>query len=68
VEISAAETEEYFRSHVESLAGSNPVALADVRAHIEQILASQHADLDLDAWLKDQRARTRITYLVKELQ
>jgi hypothetical protein len=68
VEISAAETEEYFRSHIESLAGSNPVALADVRANIEQILASQHADRDLDAWLRDQRMRTRIVYLIKELQ
>jgi len=72
VEVSDQEIEEYFQNHIQSANASksagNPVALADVRGNIEHILANERADLDLDAWLQDQRKRTRIVYLVKELQ
>jgi hypothetical protein len=72
VEISEAEIEEYFHNHVESAnaakAGAAPVTLADARANIEQILIGERADLALDAWLRDQRTRTKIVYLEKELQ
>lgn len=72
VEVSDAEIEEYFRNHIQSAkaldAAGNPVTLADARARIEQILTNERADLALDAWLRDQRERTRIAYLEKELQ
>jgi hypothetical protein len=64
------EVEEYYQNHVVSAVkpGVKPPSLADSRANIEQILADERADLDLDAWLRDQRAHTRITYLESALQ
>jgi hypothetical protein len=64
------EVEEYYRNHVVSAAkpGETPPPLADSRAKIEQILANERADLELNAWLRDQRAHTRITYLESALQ
>jgi len=71
VEVSDREVEEYYRNHIAStpppVAGASPPSLAEARASIEEILASQRADLELDAWLRDQRTRTRIVYLEKEL-
>jgi hypothetical protein len=64
------EVEEYYRNHVVSAVkpGETPPSLADSRSKIEQILANERADLDLNAWLRDQRAHTRITYLESALQ
>lgn len=68
VEISDQAIEEYFRSHFTPQTGAPPVALAEVRASIEQTLITEKTDQALDAWLKDQRSRTRIVYLEKELE
>jgi hypothetical protein len=65
VEISDAAVEQYYHGHIESTA--NPASLADSRANIEQILAGEQADLDLDVWLRDQRSRIRIVYLESDL-
>jgi hypothetical protein len=64
------EVEEYYRNHIVSAAkpGETSPSLADSRAKIEQILANERADLELNAWLRDQRAHTRITYLESALQ
>jgi hypothetical protein len=64
------EVEEYYRNHIVSAVkpGETPPSLADSRAKIEQILANERADLDLNAWLRDQRAHTKITYLESALQ
>ena len=64
------EVEEYYRNHIASAPklGEKPPSLADSRANIERILANERADLDLDAWLSDQRAHVRITYLESALQ
>jgi hypothetical protein len=64
------EVEEYYRNHIVSAVkpGETPPSLADSRAKIEQIIANERADLDLNAWLRDQRAHTRITYLESALQ
>ena len=43
------------------------VPFNEMRAQIEKLLTNQRADADLDAWLKEQRKRTRIEYLDKEL-
>jgi hypothetical protein len=71
VEVSDKEIEEYYENHIVAEAlktGAVPLSLADARSSIEEILANERADLDLDAWLQDQRKRTRIVYLEKELQ
>lgn len=64
------EVEEYYQNHIvpETKPGEKPPSLADSRAAIEQILANERADLDLDAWLRDQREHTRITWLESSLQ
>jgi hypothetical protein len=64
------ELEEYYRNHIVTAAkpGEKPPSLADSRTKIEQILANERADLELNAWLQDQRAHTRITYLESALQ
>ena len=66
VEVSDREIEEYYRNHIQN--GANPVSYADARSGIEQILANERADLDLDDRLRDQRKRTSIVYLEKDLQ
>jgi hypothetical protein len=70
VQASDQEVEEYYRSHIVSAVkpGETPPSLADSRSKIEQILANERADLDLNAWLRDQRAHTKITYLESALQ
>ena len=64
------EVEEYYRNHIVTAVkpGEKPPTLADSRTKIDQILANERADLDLNAWLRDQRAHTRITYLESALQ
>jgi antitoxin component HigA of HigAB toxin-antitoxin module len=42
--------------------------LNEMRAVIEQKLTNARADKELDLWLADQRKRTRIEYLEKDLQ
>jgi parvulin-like peptidyl-prolyl isomerase len=42
--------------------------LNEVRAQIEQKLTEERADKELDLWLRDQRKRTRIEYLEKDLE
>ena len=43
-------------------------ALNELRPGIEQKLTNARADKELDLWLQDQRKRTRIEYLEKDLQ
>lgn len=68
VAVSDQEIEQYFHDNIEPKTLANPVPLSEVRANIEQILAVQHADRDLDLWLADQRKRSRISVLIPELQ
>jgi hypothetical protein len=68
VQVSDQEIEKYFHGNVEPKAGATPVNLADVRASIEQLLSNERADRDLEEWLRDQRKRTRITWLIEELR
>jgi hypothetical protein len=65
VEVSDQEIEQYYRTRVQP---TNPISLAEARPNIERILADQRTDFELDAWLSDQRKRTSIAYLEKELQ
>ncbi len=68
VDISDQAIEDYFHAHFAPKPGEPTVALADVRSSIEQTLVAEKTDEALDAWLKDQRERTRIVYLEKELE
>ncbi len=72
VEISDQEIEEYFRNHIQPATAPNKAAgsisLDEARPNIEQILANERADLNLDAWLQDQRKHTKITYLEKDAE
>jgi hypothetical protein len=43
-------------------------ALNEVRAEIEKKLTNERADKELDLWLQDQRKRTKIEYLEKDLE
>ena len=43
------------------------ISLDQFRNQIEQNLAAERADADLEVWLKDQRKRTKIEYLDQEL-
>jgi hypothetical protein len=43
-------------------------ALNEVRGQIEQKLTADRADKELDLWLQDQRKRTKIDYLEKDLE
>jgi hypothetical protein len=68
VEIGDQEIEKYYRENIEPIRTASPVPLSEVRANIEQILTALRADLDLEAWLQDQRRHTRIDYLEGDLQ
>jgi hypothetical protein len=43
-------------------------ALNEMRDDIEQKLTAERANKELDVWLADQRKRTKITYLEKDLR
>lgn len=62
--------ENYYRAHEAQLRRAYPQAktAADLHNQIEQIIAGERVNQDLDAWLKDQRRQTRIEYLEKSLQ
>ena len=67
VDVSEQDIEAYYHSRMEGKV--NPLmSLDDARATIEETLMSERTDKALDAWLKDQRTRTRIVYLEKELE
>lgn len=63
VQVNRKDVQDYFQNKIlpATKAGEKPV-LADVRAQIEQTLTAERADLQLDAWLKDSKARARIEY------
>ena len=61
VQVTDQDVEKYFKA--QSLKGE----INDVRADIEEKLTGERADKELDLWLQDQRKRTRIEYLEKDL-
>ena len=61
VQVTDEDVEKYFKD--QSLKGQ----LNDLRAQIEEKLTGERAGKELDLWLQDQRKRTRIEYLEKEL-
>ena len=63
VQISEQDIQRYYREHF--IQGKAP--LNEVRSAIEQKLTNERADAELDQWLKQQRRRTGIEYLEKDL-
>jgi hypothetical protein len=68
VQVSDGEVRQYFNDRIRPAKPGEAVSLNDFRASIEQQLASDRADSDLEAWLRDQRRRTRIEYLEADLR
>jgi len=66
VQVSDQEIQDYFQSTVEPAAKAahpgQPVSLEDYRAQIEQKIAGQRVDQEVDSWLRQARARTEIVY------
>lgn len=62
VQVTDADVLKYFNEHGEK------GALNEMRAEIEQKLTTERADKELDAWLQDQRKRTKIVYAEKDLE
>ena len=67
------DVQKYFAENVLKGAGktlqqAQAGALNEMRAEIEQKLTTERADKELDLWLQDQRKRTKIEYLEKDLQ
>jgi hypothetical protein len=62
VQVTDQDVQKYFAENVRQ------GALNDVRAEIERKLTAERADKELDLWLQDQRKRTKIEYLEKDLE
>ena len=68
VEVTDQDVRQYFEKTVQpNIPAGAATGIEGFRAQIEAKLAGDLADRDMDAWLKDQRRRTRIQYLEKEL-
>jgi hypothetical protein len=52
---------------VQRYARQKSMGVEEFRNQIESEVANERADVDMEAWLKDQRKRTKIQYLEKEL-
>lgn len=67
VQVSDQDVQHYIESQARPQAGADDAALTDLRARTERQITSDRADADMNAWLKDQRKRTKIEYLEKDL-
>jgi hypothetical protein len=73
VQVTDDDVRKYFDEHfVKGADNTKQVAQAgalnEMRADIEMRLTTERADKELDAWLVDQRKRTKIVYAEKDLQ
>ena len=66
VQVSDQDVRQYFDQHV-SAKEQGQVTLNDVRTQIEQRIAGERADAEMETWLKDRRKNARIVYLEKDL-
>lgn len=73
VQVTDQDVQKYFAENVLKGAGktlqqAQAGALNEMRAEIQQKLTNERADKELDLWLQDQRKRTKIEYLEKDLE
>lgn len=66
VQVSAADIDEYYRKRI--VPASPGVTLEQAREAIEKTIASERADRQLDVWIKESRARSRIEFREEALQ
>jgi hypothetical protein len=66
VEVTPEDVRKYFDQNIGPKAGAE--AFEQMRTQIEQELAGERSDAQLNAWLEDQRKRTKIEYVEKELE
>jgi hypothetical protein len=66
VQVTGEDVQDYFEKVVKPAAEAahpgQPVALEDYRERVEQALAGQRADREMDNWLKEARQRTEIRF------
>jgi hypothetical protein len=71
VQVSDQDVRQYYESRPRPPGGNGSnnteVTLNDLRERFERQITSDRADADMNAWIKDQRQRTKIEYLEKEL-
>lgn len=67
VQVTDLEVRRYFQTNIRPRLSNPDTGIEEFRSQIESEISSRQADLDLDAWLKDQRRRTKIQYLEKDL-
>ncbi len=65
VQVTDQDVLQYFEEQTKQ--GTQAGTLNEKRAGIEQKLTAERADRELDAWLQDQRKRTKIEYNEKDL-
>ncbi len=68
VQVGDEEVRKYFEEKIPAGSSEDEATLSTMRASIEQLLANQRADKDMEEWLADQRARLHIEYVDKDLQ
>ena len=63
VQVTNRDVARYYQEKIiPSFTGAQKPTLDDVRSRIEETLKAERSDAQLDAWLKDTRSRTSITY------
>ncbi len=67
VQVSDDAVRKSFDERTPAGAAADEQAFSSLRAAIEQRLTTEEADTDLDVWLQDQKARTKIVYVEREL-
>jgi hypothetical protein len=63
VQVSDQQVQEYYRN----VLTKGQTTLNDLRGQIEDKLTGERADTDMESWLLEQRKRTKIQYLEKDL-
>lgn len=66
ISVTDEEIRKYFDEKVIA-AAEKQLGVAGMRDRITQAITSQRADQEMDTWLRDQRGRTRISYVDREL-
>jgi len=67
VQVTDQDVREYFQKNIQPKLPPGTGSIEDYRIRIEAIITSSRADTEVEAWLKDQRKKTKIQYLEKEL-
>jgi hypothetical protein len=67
VQIADQDVNRYFQQNIKPKLANSNASIEEFRSQIETLLTNQRADTDMEAWVKEQRRRTKIRYLEPEL-